>query len=102
MYLPVEQAKQIAKLLLADERGLRAGANVQTPVILPPPRHTAMRLEVHLLYPRRLVRRLVDDVGFLESLLDAAKLAVNIDIDVVAICDAFLLVQDGRGRLHRC
>ena len=35
-----------------------------------------------------------------EALLDAAELAVNVDIDIVAIGDALFVMQDGRAWLH--
>ena len=42
----------------------------------------------------------MNGVGFLETLLDAAEFAVNVDIDIVAEGDALLFMQDRRARLH--
>ncbi len=98
MDVAVEQPEQIAKLLLGDERRLRARAHMQ-PAVVAPPGDGAVRLQMHVLRARGRIGHLVDGVGLGEALLDAAELAVNVDIDVVAIGDA-LFVQDRRARLH--
>ena len=94
----VEHPEQIAKLLLGDERRLRARPHMQ-PAIVAPPGDGAVRLQMHVLRPRGRIGHLVDGVGFGKTLLDAAELAVNVDIDIVAKGDA-LFVQDRRARLH--
>ena len=66
-------------------------------VVLPGDR--SVRLEVDVLHPRRRIGHLVDGIGFLEALLDASDLAVNIHIDVAFGLAAFL-VEDRRIRLH--
>ena len=98
MDIAVVQSEQIAKLLLGDERRLRAGPHMQAPVVAAPG-EGAVRLQMHVLRAGGRVRHLVDGVGFLEALLDTAELAVNIDIDVVAEGHA-LVVQDRRAGLH--
>ena len=98
MHVAVVQSEQVAKLLLGDERRLRAGAHMQ-PAVVAPPGERAMRLEMHMLRARSRIGHLVDGVGLGEALLDAAELAVNVDIDVIAEGDA-LLVQDRRPRQH--
>ena len=55
---------------------------------------------MHVLHPGGLIGHLVNGVGFLETLLDIAELAMDIDIDIVAEGDALLFMQDRRARLH--
>ena len=99
MHVAVVESEQIAKFLLGDERRLRAGAHMQAPIVAAPGER-AVRLQMHVLRARGRIGHLVDGVGVLEALLDAAELAVNVDIDIVEKSDALLLVQDGRARLH--
>ena len=98
MDVPVEQSEQIAKLLLGDERRLRAGPHMQAPV-LAPPGERAVRLQMHVLHPRGRIGHLVDGVGLFEALLDAAELAMDVDIDIVVKGDASV-VQHGCHRRH--
>ena len=98
MDLAVVQPEQITELLLGDERRLRARAHMQA-AVLAPPGERAVRLEMHVLHARGGVGHLMDGVGFLEAVLDAAELAMNVDIDIVPKGHA-LFVQDRRARLH--
>ena len=98
LQLAVEQAEQIAKLLLGDERRLRARAHMQ-PAVLALPGDGAMRLQMHLLRPRGRIGHIMHGVGLGEALRDIAEFAMNVDIDVVAIGNAFL-VQDRRPGFH--
>ena len=94
MHVAVEQPEQVAKLLLGDERRLRAGAHMQ-PAVVAPPGERAVRLEMHVLRARGRIGHLVDGVGLVEALLDAAELAMDVDIDVVAEGDALLSCRIG-------
>ena len=98
MHVAIEQPEQIAELLLGDEGCLRACPHVQ-PMIVTPPGDRAVRLQMHVLHTRGRVGLLVDDVRLFEALLDAAELAVDVDIDVVVKRDA-PIVQDRRPGRH--
>jgi len=94
----IEQAEQIAKLLLGNERRLRAGAHMQASVVATPGER-AVRLKMHVLHPRGRIGHFMNGVGLPEAFLDAAELTMNVDIDVVSEGDA-LLVQNLSARLH--
>ena len=98
MHVAIEQPEQIAELLLGDEGRLRACPHVE-PMIVTPPRDRAVRLQMHVLHTRGRVGLLVDDVSLLEALLDAAELAVDVDIDVVVKRDT-PIVEDRRPGRH--
>ena len=98
MHVAVVEPEQIAKLLLGDERRLRARPHMQ-PAVVAPPGQRAVRLQMHMLRARGRIGHLVDGVGLLEALLDIAELAMDVDIDVVAERHA-LVVQDRRARFH--
>ena len=72
------QAEDVAKLLLRDERRLRAGADMQAPV-LAAPGDRAVGLQVDVLDARGGIGHLVHGVGGLEAVSYAADLAVDVD-----------------------
>ena len=76
-----EQPEEVAELVLGDEGRLRAGADVK-PAVVALPGHGAVGLHMHVLDAGRLVGHLVDGVGLAEAVLDAADLAVDVDVDV--------------------
>ena len=92
------QAEDVAELLPRHERRLRAGADVQPPVVAAPG-NRAMRLQMHVLNARGGVGHLVHGVRGLEAVRHAADLAVDVDEDVASLLST-LVVQDRRFGLH--
>ena len=93
------EAHQVAELLLGRERSLGAGADVPAPVLALPGDRT-VRLEMDVLHARRRVGHLVDGVGFLEALGDVADLAMQVAVDIAAVGDDVLVVQQRGTGLH--
>src|ERR1700730_9395778 len=89
----------MTELLVHDKRRLRAGSHVN-PAVVTLPRDRTVRFQMDMLDPRRRVSPFVNGVGFRESILDAADLAMDFGIDITLRLGPFI-VEDRSIRLHR-
>src|SRR5258708_4817134 len=92
------EPKDMAELLVHDERPLRAGADMN-PAVVPLPCDRTVRFQMDMLDPRRCVGHLVNRVRCREPFLDAPDLAIGFGIDIT-LCLALFMVEDRGIRLH--
>src|SRR4029077_15633428 len=92
------ESKDMAELLVHDERSLRAGADMN-PAVVPLPCDRTVRFQMDMLDPRRRVGHLVNGVGCREPILNAADLAMDFGIDITLRLVPFV-VEDRSIRLH--
>src|SRR3984893_8450702 len=93
------ESKDMAELLMHDERSLRSGTDMN-PAVVPLPGDRPVRFQMDMLDPGSRVGHLVNSVGCREPILDAADLAVDFGVDITFRLGPFM-VEDRRIRLHR-
>src|ERR1700683_1511432 len=93
------ESKDMAELLMHDERSLRSGTDMN-PAVVPPPGGRPVRFQMDMLDPGSRVGHLVNSVGCREPSLNAADLAVDFGIDI-SLRLALFMVEDRGIRFHR-